>query len=301
MSLPVPDPAPERRSLRLAAMLDRVLDWLAHLRRERNGEGSLRESLEEVIEEHEEDGEAPISPDERLMLLNILSLGEISADDVMIPRADIVAVEVDTPFDELVRVFRDASHSRLPVYRKTLDDVLGMVHIKDVLAALADAPVKGPPVLRDICRPTLFVPPSMPVLDLLRKMRLAHIHMALVVDEYGGTDGLITIEDLVEEIVGEIEDEHDTGVEPRVVPRPGGGYEADARAPIAALEAQLKLDLLDEERDEDIDTLGGLVVALAGRVPDRGEVVTHPAGIEFEVVDADPRRIKRLRIRRVAD
>jgi len=282
-------------------MLDRVIDWLSHLRRERNGEGSLRESLEEVIEDHEGDGEAPISPDERLMLLNILSLGEVSADDVMVPRADIVAVETDSSFDDLVRVFRDASHSRLPVYRKTLDDVLGMVHIKDVLTALADAPMEGPPSLRDICRPILFVPPSMPALDLLRKMRLAHIHMALVIDEYGGTDGLITIEDLVEEIVGEIEDEHDTGVEPRVVPRPGGGYEADARARVAVLEEHLGLDLLDEDRDEDIDTLGGLVVSLAGRVPDRGEVIVHPAGIEFEVVDADPRRIKRLRVRRTAD
>lgn len=280
-------------------MLERLLSWRWWRRNPNNGDFSLRESLEEAIEEHEE-GEAPISADERLMLLNVLALDERSVNDVMVPRADIVAVNIDLSFADLVRAFNEASHSRLPLFRGSLDHVVGMIHIKDVLKRLA---VRGEeqalPGLDEIKRQTLFVPPSMPVVDLLRKMRSTHIHLAMVIDEYGGTDGLVTIEDLVEEIVGEIEDEHDVGEEPRVAPRADGRYDADARAPVEALEAYLDIDLLPEERDEDIDTLGGLVVSLVGRVPDRGEVITHSAGIEFEVVDADPRRLKRLRISHV--
>jgi len=284
--------APARPPLaaRLAARLH--LPWFG-----RGAEASLRESLEEAIGEHEADDSEPIRDDERLMLLNILSLDERSADDVMVPRADIVAVEIDTPFDRVVQIFRDAHHSRMPVFRDSLDDVLGMVHIKDILKALADADGGAEIRLATIIRRPIFVPPSMPVLDLLAKMRATRTHMAVVVDEYGGTDGLVTIEDLVEEIVGEIEDEHDKAREPEIIQCPDGRIEADARASVEALEKVIEADFLPAERDEDIDTIGGLVVSLVGRVPDRGEVVCHPDGFEFEVIDADPRHIKRLRIR----
>lgn len=258
---------------------------------------TLRESLEDVIEEHGDDV-AALTDDERLMLMNIVTLREKDIDDVMVPRADIVAVEVSVPFPDLVHVFKKAAHSRLPVYRESLDDVVGMVHIKDVLAVLADGeqPV-SPPSILDIKRPVLFVPPTMPVIDLLLKMRLNRLHMALVVDEFGGTNGLVTIEDLIEEIVGEIEDEHDVQGTPLIVERAGGDLEVDARALIADLEAKLNVDLLPEDRDEVVDSVGGLVFSLAGRVPSRGEIIRHSDGIEFEVLEADPRRLKRLRVR----
>jgi CBS domain containing-hemolysin-like protein len=190
----------------------------------------------------------------------------------------------------------EAGHSRLPVYRDSLDDVVGIVHVRDLL------PFWGAPEgfdLNRVCRRAPFVPPSMRVVDLLLQMRTTRVHMALVVDEYGGTDGLITIEDLVEQIVGEIQDEHDVEAAPLFIDRPGGVIEADARTPIAALESRLGISLLAADEDEDIDTLSGLVSSLAGRVPVRGELIAHASGIEFEVVDADPRRVKRLRIRKV--
>lgn len=262
------------------------------LRRTRSGE-SIREALEELIEERD-DGEEPIDNHERLLLGNILKLREQTAHDVMVPRADIVAVEAKTPFKDLVQAFCREGHSRMPVYRGTLDDVLGMIHIKDVLAAINAE--RAPPLGR-LVRKVLFVSPSIRVMDLLLEMRLKRTHMALVVDEYGGIDGLVTIEDLVEEIVGEIEDEHDFDEEPGMVLLPDGIIEADARTAIEDFEAQVGPVLTEEER-EDVDTLGGLVFFLAGRVPSRGELIAHPSsGIEFEVVDADPRRIKRLRMR----
>ena len=258
---------------------------------------TLRESLEDVIDEHGDDV-AALSADERLMLMNIVTLREKDIDDVMVPRGDIVAVEVSVAFKDLVSIFKEAAHSRLPVYRETLDDVVGMVHIKDVLAALPDGeePVSAPSIV-DIKRPVLFVPPTMPVVDLLIKMRLSRLHMALVIDEYGGTNGLVTIEDLIEEIVGEIEDEHDVQGTPLIVERTGGELEVDARAPIADLEAKLNVDLLPEDRDEVVDSVGGLVFSLAGRVPSKGEVILHPEGLQFEVLEADTRRLKRLRVR----
>ena len=267
--------------------------WLRALKRGRDGETSLRESLGEFIEEHEETQE-PINPEERLMLMNILALDQRRVEDVMVPRADVVAAEAGVPLDELVKTFRTASHSRVPIFRDTLDDVIGMVHIKDILALWGN---KKRLNMRNLVREVLFVPPSMPVLDLLVQMQTTHIHMALVVDEYGGTDGLVTIEDLVEEIVGEIEDEHDKTKTPQVVEQPDGTLDVDARAPIEELENRIGYDLLPEKREEDIDTLGGLVFSLLGRVPRRGELITHPSGIEFEVVEADPRRVKRLKVR----
>jgi CBS domain containing-hemolysin-like protein len=182
----------------------------------------------------------------------------------------------------------------LPVFRETLDDVTGMIHIKDLLTRWGS---EEPLDMQGLVREVLFVPPSMPVLDLLQQMQASHIHMAVVVDEYGGTDGLATIEDLVEEIVGEIEDEHDQAEAPQIVEAADGTLEVDARTPIEELENRIALDLLPEQQDEDIDTVGGLVFSVLGRVPRRGELIGHPAGFEFEVIDADPRRIKRLKIR----
>ncbi|MEP0707879.1 hemolysin family protein [Parvibaculum sp.] len=265
-----------------------------------NGDSSLRESLEEVIEEHE-DIHRSLTAEERHMLVNILKFGELRVDDVMVPRADVIGVEEAATMEEVLRLYRDSSHSRMPIYRETLDDPIGMVHLKDVLAWLAPVESEGaaprPPFsLRSIRREVLFVPPSMPVLDLLVKMQATRIHLALVIDEYGGTDGLVSIEDLVEEIVGEIEDEHDIDSGPSLVKRDDGSIDADARCPIEDLEEMIGVALVEEEYQDDVDTLGGLVFSLLGRVPLRGELVRHPAGLEFEVKDADPRRIKRMRI-----
>jgi magnesium and cobalt transporter len=267
-------------------------NWLRHLVGQRNGETSLREELEELIEEHKE--EEPIDPHERTLLTNILKLHELGAADIMVPRVDIVALEIETPFAEAVKQIVEQGHSRLPLYRETLDDVVGIVHIKDLLPYAAD----GKPVaLAKIVRKVLFVAPSMPVLDLLLQMRLSRVHMALVVDEFGGIDGLVTIEDVIEEIVGEIEDEHDDADRPKLIERPDGTLIADARAKLNALEGRVPPALLEPLQEEGIESLGGLVTALAGRVPGRGEVVRHPGGLEFEVLDADPRRVKRLRLR----
>ena len=269
--------------------------WLRLLRRSR-GSDSVREALEELIEDRDE-SEVPIDDNERLLLGNILRLRDVAAADVMVPRADIVAVEARTDLKELLELFNRCGHSRLPVYRKTLDDVVGMVHIKDVVSASQAADRAF--ALQRLVRRVLFVSPSMRALDLLLEMRLKRTHMALVVDEYGGIDGLATIEDVVEQIVGEIEDEHDQGDEPDMVVRPDGVIDADARTPIEEFE-QLVGPLLSEEEREDVDTLGGLVFFIAGRVPSRGELIAHPSGLEFQVVEADPRRVKRLCVRRPA-
>jgi CBS domain containing-hemolysin-like protein len=279
---------------------------LRGLLKSRQDEAQLRETLEEIIDEikdveREEVSGAPISSDERVMLSNILRLRHLTAYDVMVPRADIIAVDLDTPIDELIDVMSSAGHSRLPVYRDTLDEVVGIVHIKDLLHYMRERKTTGDFDLVDLVRRILVVAPSMRVLDLLLEMRLSRVHMALVVDEYGGIDGLVTIEDLVEEIVGEIEDEHDVAVGPKLIERPDGSLIADARATIEEFEERVGPVLSDEEREEDIDTLGGLLFTLAGRVPDRGELVEHPpSGITFEILEADPRRVKRLRVRNIA-
>ena len=265
--------------------------WLRSVLRGR-GDSSLRSAIEELIEEEEGTGDGIVA-EERVLLSNILKLRDLTADDAMVPRAHIIAVEIDTPVPELIARFSAEAHSRMPVYRETLDDIVGMVHFKDVLAHVAQ---NKPFTLKDIVRDVMIVAPSISVLELLRQMRQNRQHMALVVDEFGGIDGLTTIEDLVEEIVGEIEDEHDDeDDEPRLIRRPDGALVADARLPIEAFEAEVGAVLEDEEREE-IDTLGGLVVAMAGRVPARGALFKHPSGLAFEVLDADARRIKRLRI-----
>jgi magnesium and cobalt transporter len=257
---------------------------------------TLQEDLRELLDQHEETGQG-VNPEERMILMNLVTLGELRVGDVMLPRADIVAVDETSDIDDLIKAFRDGYHSRLPLFRGTLDHVVGMTHIKDLLGSWDRADEFN---LAAIMREVLFVPASMPIWDLLLNMRTRRIHMAVVVDEFGGTDGLATIEDLVEAIVGEIEDEHDAVERPLLVEIADGVLEADARAPVADVEARMECDFLPEDRDDDISTLGGAVAAIAGRVPQRGEVISHPAGVEFEIVEADARRVKRLRLRKVA-
>ena len=274
--------------------------WLRRVFRRRNGDSRLRETIEEIIGEieetvPEEEAATLIGSHERVLLGNILELRRLSAEDVMVPRADIVSVDIETGIDELTEVMSGAAHSRVPVYRENLDDVIGIVHIKDVLKHAAAGRLFD---LAKILRTVLIVAPSMRALDLLLEMRLSRVHMALVVDEFGGIDGLITIEDLVEEIVGEIEDEHDVAEGPKLIERPDGSLIADARATIEEFEELVGPVLAEEEREEDVETLGGLVSYLAERVPTRGELIVHAAsGVSFEVMEADPRRVKRLRVR----
>ena len=216
----------------------------------------------------------------------------------MAPRADIYAVDIETPFEELIRIFASAGHSRMPIYRGDLDDPVGMAHIKDVVRLIAENQTPqntNGPVLKELRRDVLYVPPSMRVTDLLLRMQASRIHMALVIDEYGGTDGLVTIEDLVEEIVGEINDEHDDDEAPGVAAMPGGGWEAAARLELTEFAAETGVQL--ETDDDEIDTLGGYVVSIAGRVPQRGEVLTGPAGFDFEIAEADARKVRKIRVR----
>jgi magnesium and cobalt transporter len=266
-------------------------------------EHSVRDSIAELVQEAADADPASGTPpeldrQERALIANVLRLRGTTADDVMVPRADIIAMRVDASLDEAVAQFRSEGHSRLPVFREQLDDIVGMVHIKDVFAYVGRADSFQ---LESLLRRPLMVAPQMPVLDLLLQMRQARMHLALVVDEYGGIDGLVTIEDLVETIVGDISDEHDEVQVPMVTERGDGTLDIDARLPIAAFEARLGEVLTPGERDADIDTLGGLVFTLAGRVPARGEVIGHPSGMEFRVLEADARRIRRLRVRRAPD
>ena len=263
-------------------------------------------------------------PEANSLMRNLLEFVDLRVEDVMVPRAEIVAIEETASVHDLLRRFMEANHSRLPVYRETLDDPIGMVHIKDFLrwlterggaqgkrgkpgdngaADLRQASVEMPDAElatsvkhTEILRPLLFVPPSMRAADLLVKMQSTRSHMAIVVDEYGGTDGLVSIEDLVEEIVGDIADEHDEDDAELIKSGDDGVFVADARAPIEDVEAVLGLNLLPEEREEDADSLGGLIVSMMGRVPVRGELLRHPAGIELEILEADPRRVKKIRI-----
>jgi CBS domain containing-hemolysin-like protein len=265
---------------------------------------SIRDQVEELIERQEAPSEArpgdgqttSLDAEERALLGNVLRLRGITAYDVMVPRADIMAIPESHSLSETIALIQTEGHSRYPVYRNGLDDIIGMVHIKDVFAAIGKEEKAF--ALADVLRRPLFVVPSIPVLDLLLQMREARVHMALVVDEYGGIDGLITIEDLVETIVGDISDEHDEEQAQQITERPDGALDLDARTPIAAFEEKLGNVLTDEERAADIDTVGGLVFTLAGRVPARGELVSHPSGLEFRILEADPRRIRRLRVRR---
>jgi CBS domain containing-hemolysin-like protein len=303
------------------------------------GGQSLRATLEEALNaEGKADGDTnnAFSTEERGMLLRLLRFGALRVEDVMVPRADIIAADEAETLADLLRTFQEAGVSRIPLFHETLDDPRGMIHIKDLLgwmintatpdtpkadkSAAARPPVNDvaiaaevlpPPDLTrvDLTKPIMtlpskirrqlmFVPPSMPAMNLLLRMQSTRAHMALVVDEYGGTDGLVTIEDLVEQIVGEIEDEHDEQEAALIQQDAKLGLVASARTPVKELETLLDVKLLTPGDEEDIDTLGGLVFALVGRVPARGEIVAHPGGVEFEVLDADPRRVKKLRVSR---
>jgi CBS domain containing-hemolysin-like protein len=281
------------------------------------GEEDLRTRLERALKGETREAEA-FDRQERTWLLNTLRFGGLRVEDVMVPRADVVAVDESAPLADLIRLFREAGHSRMPVYRETLDAPTGMIHIKDLLTWIAtQAEAAGLPAeagqpdaslqlgtvdlslpisSSELVREVLFVPPSMPVVSLLLRMQSQPIHLAIVVDEYGGTDGLVTIENLIEEIVGDIEDEHDTNGDLEI--REGkDGLIASARTPIEDLAEQLGIDdLVAPEHQDEVDTLGGLVFTLLGRVPLRGELVPHPSGIEFEVLEADARRIIKLKI-----
>ena len=234
-----------------------------------------------------------------LTLPGLMNLRRLRVEDVMIPKADIVSVPLGVGRDDLLDTFRSSNMSRLPVYDGTLDSPLGMIHLKDVALRYGFNGGGREIAIEPLLRPLLYVPPSMSLGVLLQKMQTDRTHMALVIDEYGGVDGLVTIEDLLEQVVGEIEDEHDTETDTFWTEEKPGQYLAIAKTPLDAFETALRLSLTDHDDvdEEEIDTLGGLVFMLAGRVPARGEVVRHPAGHEFEVVDADPRRIKRLRVR----
>lgn len=302
------NPSPERVLENARAQTDdEESTWFARLLQTfgLNEEPDLRELIESALARSKSD---TLSPQERSMLRRILHFGALTVEDVMVPRADIVAVDDSVNIEELMRVFRDAEHSRLPVYRETLDDPRGMIHIRDLMSwiteqanvddklGLGRVDLKRSVGAIRIARELIYIPASMSVLDLLLKMQSSQLHLALVVDEYGGTDGLVSIEDLVEEIVGEIADEHDVEDEPLIHLDPRLGLICDARTPVEDLEKHLKIDLVSDEQEEDIDTLGGVVFSIAGRIPARGELVAHPSGIEFEVLDADPRRIKKLRV-----
>ena len=253
---------------------------------------NVRDTLEELIEE--ESSSLDEDNHERTLLRNVLGLRDITAWDVMVPRADIAAIDVKTPIPELVSEMVKLAHSRLPVYRNNLDEALGMVHIKDVLAH-SNSSMKT--ALSDLIREVLFVSPTIRALDLLQEMRMTRRHLALVVDEFGGIDGLITIEDLVEEIVGEIIDEHDVEETTKILNQPDGSAIANARATIENLEDIFGPILSVEEKDE-VDTIAGLIFFLTGRIAKRGEVIGHNSGLEFEILEADPRRLKTVRILR---
>jgi len=256
--------------------------------------GSLKENLETVLDTVKKDDEN-ISKQERLMLLNVLKIDQIRSTDIMIPRADIGAVEVNDSFEKVLEVFIKESHSRVPVYEKNLDNIIGMIHIKDLVKYQNEGNFEQG-FLKKIKREIIEIPPSMPVLDLLMKMQLTRLHMGVVIDEYGGTDGLVTIEDVIEEITGEIEDEHDEQNMPMLIKTSPNSFEASARVEIEEFEKLSKINFLKDHNNEDVDTLGGLVVAIAGRVPQRGEIIKHESGLTFEINDADPRRIKSIKI-----
>jgi len=273
----------------------RLWRGMRHLIFGEDSEPTLREEIEDAIDEAEESRPVAgdLSPAERQMLRNLLHFGEQTAGDICVTRGDIIAVSAEISFEDLVRAFADAGHSRLPVYGDSLDSVIGMVHIKDVFMANVDG--SRDRTLPALMREPLFVPESMGVIELLARMRSQRVHLAIVVDEFGGTEGLVTIEDVVEEIVGEIEDEHDDETEGGLLTMLEDGlWEADARVELEELARAVDPRLSSKE--DEVDTLGGLVFLLAGHIPLKGECVTHPSGWKLEAVDSDPRKIIRVRL-----
>lgn len=282
-------------SLPAVSLLKRARGGVARLFQFKNTNGSIEEEVAELIEEHDPDG-TQVGSEERSILHNVLSLSDSTVSDVMIPRADIAAVEENVTLEDLKNIIIEKEHTRTPIYKDSLDNVIGFVHIKDVIPFLGtDKPFSLTSILREI----LYVPPSMKVVDLLVKMRSKRVHMALVLDEYGGTDGLVTLEDLVEEIVGEIEDEHDEQEPQEVRAIDEKTYEVNARVAVEELEKLLGVTLMKED-EEDFETLGGLIFFLLGHVPEVGEIAEHAAsGLSFEVLEADERSVKTLLVRRI--
>jgi len=269
----------------------------------RGSEPTLREQLEEAISEHEEEAEEDaaeengndLSAVERTMLRNLLHFSEHRVDDVMVPRSEIIAVEDNANFGDAIALFSEHGHSRLPVYHDTLDNIIGMIHIKDIFAVLAEAK-EEPDSLEAFIRQPRYVPESMSVLELLSEMRITRTHLAIIVDEYSGTEGIVTIEDLVEEIVGEIEDEHDDEPETQFREVSPGVWEVDARAELEDIAEAIDPKL--EDVDEDVDTLGGLAFVIAGQVPDVGDILEHEAsGWKLKILEGDEKRVTRIRLR----
>jgi magnesium and cobalt transporter len=255
---------------------------------------NLKQSIETVLDSDLKDTEG-ISKHERLMLLNILKIDGIRSSDIMIPRADIGAVELNDSFEKVLEVFIKEAHSRVPIYEKNLDNIIGMIHIKD-LVNYQNQKKKETNFLKNLKREILEIPPSMPVLDLLLKMQLTRLHMGIVIDEYGCTDGLVTIEDVIEEITGEIEDEHDEKNLPMLIKSSLNTFEASARIEIDELQKVTNVEFLNSYDNDDVDTLGGLIFSLTGRVPQRGEIIKHTSGTTFEIKDADPMKIKSVKV-----
>ena len=255
---------------------------------------NLKQSIETVLD-NDLKGAEGISKHERLMLLNILKIDGIRSSDIMIPRADIGAVELNDSFEKVLEVFIKEAHSRVPIYEKNLDNIVGMIHIKD-LVNYQNQKKTETNFLQNLKREILEIPPSMPVLDLLLKMQLTRLHMGIVIDEYGCTDGLVTIEDVIEEITGEIEDEHDEKNFPMLIKSSHNTFEASARIEIDELQKVTNVEFLNSYDNDDVDTLGGLIFSITGRVPQRGEIIKHTSGTTFEIKDADPMKIKFVKV-----
>lgn len=273
----------------------RILSWVKNLLpAKQSSEDTLREAIEELIEEEDKAPQSAVAAHERRLISNILELRDLPVIDVMVPRADIVAVDITTTRDELYQILAEKPHTRLPVYKEDMDNIVGVINMKDLVANIAAGSSFD---IKDIMRDAMVVSPAMRVMDLILQMRQSKVHIAFVVDEFGGIDGLITINDLIEAIVGEIDDEFDFEIVPQLIERPDGSAIADARYSVADFEARYGNIFAEDEENEEANTLGGLVSFIAGHVPARGEVIRHSSGVEFEIIDADPRRIMRVRIR----
>lgn len=274
---------------------DGIFSWVRNLIPVRtHNDDSIRDAIEELIDEEETTPQSAVAAHERRLIANILELRDLPVLDVMVPRADIVAVNINTSREELFRLLHEKPHSRIPVYKDDLDNIVGVLNMKDLVTHLTEQTLFE---IKDIMREALVVSPAMRVMDMLLQMRQSKVHIAFIVDEFGGIDGLVTINDLIAAIVGEIDDEFDFDVSPQLIERPDGSAIADARFPVSEFEERYGNVFHEDDEHEEVDTLGGIVTYLSGHVPARGEVIRHSSGIEFEVIEADPRRIMRLRIR----
>lgn len=272
-----------------------ILTWMRNLLPVKtHDDESIRDAIGELIDEEETTPQSAVAAHERRLIANILELRDLPVLDVMVPRADIVAVNINTSREELFALLNEKPHSRIPVYKDDLDNIVGVINMKDLVTHITG---QTPFEIKDIMREALVVSPSMRVMDMLLQMRQSKVHIAFIVDEFGGIDGLVTINDLIAAIMGEIDDEFDFDITPQLIERPDGSAIADGRFPILEFEERYGNIFLEEDEQEEVDTLGGLVTYICGHVPARGEVIRHSSGIEFEVIEADPRRIMRLRIR----